>query len=311
MSSCPARLSTGEEQLGGLKLLPVTGDPPQWLQWWCSSSSSLTHSSTSQREAGAGGRPSFLSLIFQNFCEADEECLRPPACCVREIFTFASCGKLPVASPTPLSQSWQLFTLFLLLDIGKCFMWENGKWKYVQRTVTGTVENGIDFHTAQGKIKLKNSSINNVYVCQSSMSNHEELHVSQLSPVLCGSCLGRSNNSPLSQVELKSVSFVSSCATTILPVPWFLVCKAPMQQSLLEYLSWCLTWFCPEHVVPLQIIIQFESDAYLKWAKWLTIHNPGHNKREGIRCTISLCPCCHVTVCQGPLFGRRDWIPCV
>lgn len=104
-------------------------------------------------------------------------------------------------------------------------------------------------------------------MCQSSMSNHEELHVAQLSPVLWDNCLGRSNSSPLSQAELKRASFVSLCVTTMFPVPWFFACKAAMQQSLLVYLSWCLTWFCPEHVVPLQIIIRFESDAYLKWAK--------------------------------------------
>lgn len=92
-------------------------------------------------------------------------------------------------------------------------------------------------------------------------------HVAQLSPVLCGNCLGRSDSSSLSQAELKRASFASSCVTTMFPVPWFLLCKATMQQSLLEYLSWCLTGFSPEHVVPLQIIIRFESDAYLKWAK--------------------------------------------
>lgn len=170
-----------------------------------------------------------------------------------------------MASPSPLSQSWQLFSLFVPLNIDKRFMWENGKRKYVQRTVTGTLVGAVAFHTAQGNIK--NSSINNVRVCQSTMNNHEGLHTAQPSPVLSGNCLGRSDSSPLSQAELKRASFVSSCVTTMFPVPWFLVCKAAMQQSLLEYLSWCLTWFCPEHVVPLQIIIRFVSDAYLKWAK--------------------------------------------
>lgn len=151
---------------------------------------------------------------------------------------------LPVASPTPLSQSWQLLSWSVLLDIGKGFMWENGKWKYVQTTVTCTVESSVAFHTAQGKIKLKNSSINNVYVCQSSTSNHEELHVAQLSPVLCGNCLGMSNSSLVSSWIKKGLFCQFMCYYKYPSIP-VLVCKAFMQQSLLEYLSWCLTWtFC-------------------------------------------------------------------
>jgi len=79
----------------------------------------------------------------------------------------------------------------------------------------------------------------------------------------------------LSQAELKKASFVIACVTTMFPILGFLVCNATMQRSLLESLSWCLTQFFPEHVVPLQIIIRFESDTYLKWAKWLRVHNPG------------------------------------
>lgn len=236
----------------------------------------ITDSSIDLSERSRGRRETCISFI--NIPEFLWSCQGMPetACMLWERNTHlcfpweAACG-----IPHPLSQSWHLSSWFALLDIGKCFMWENEKWKYVQRTVTGTVQNGVAFHTAQGKIKLKNSSINNVYVCQSSMSNHEELHVAQLSPAVCGNCLGRSNSSPLSQAEFKRASFVRSCVTAMFPVPWLLVCKATMQQSLLEHLSWCLTWFCPEHVVPLQIIIRFESDAYLKWAKWLTVHNPG------------------------------------
>lgn len=133
--------------------------------------------------------------------------------------------------------------------------------------VTGPAVNAVAFHATQGKTRLNNSGINNVYACQSTTSNQKQLHVAQSSPVLYGNCLGMSDKSPLSQAELKKASFVSACVATMFPMLWFLICKATMQRSLLESLSWCLTQFCPEHVVPLQIIIRFESDTYLKWAK--------------------------------------------
>jgi len=79
------------------------------------------------REAGATGRPASPSSKFQIFCEAGKACLRMSACCARETITLASSGKLPVASSTPLSQSWQLFCLFVLLDVDKCITWEKGK----------------------------------------------------------------------------------------------------------------------------------------------------------------------------------------
>ena len=160
----------------------------------------------SLREAGAGGRPVFPSFKFQIFCEAGKACLRLSACRARETFTLASSGKLPVASSTPLSQSWRLFCLFVSLDIDKCITWENEKWKYVQRMVIGAAVNAVAFHTTQGKIRLNNSGINNVYVCQSTTSNQKQLHVAQSSPVLCGNSLGMSDKSPLSQAELKKGS---------------------------------------------------------------------------------------------------------
>lgn len=272
---CPPQHSV-EENLDGLSfslwlgLLPsdCSDDAARAAHHWLTPSTSL-------REAGAGGRPAFPSFKFRIFCEAGKACLRLPACHARETFTLASSGKLPVASSTPLSQGWRLFCLFVSLDIEKCIMWKSEKWKYVQGMVTGAVVNAVAFHTTRGKIRLNNSSINNVCVCQSTTSNQKQLHVAESSPVLCGYCLGMSDKSPLSQTELKKASIVSACVTMMFPILWFLVWKATMQQSLLESLSWCLTQLCPEHVVPLQIIIRFESDTYLKWAKWLTVHNPG------------------------------------
>lgn len=77
------------------------------------------------------------------------------------------------ASSTPLSQSWRLFWSFVSLDIDKCITGENGKWKFVRRVVTGTVANAVAFHTAQRKMRLNNSSINNIYACQSTTSNQK------------------------------------------------------------------------------------------------------------------------------------------
>lgn len=134
--------------------------------------------------------------------------------------------------------------------------------------VTGAAVNAVAFLTTEGKTRLSKSSINNVFVCQSTtMSNQKQLHVSQSFPAPCGNCLGMFDKSPLSQAELKRPFFVSACVTTMFPIPQFLIYKASMQRSLLESSSQSLTRFCPEHVVPLQIIIRFESDTYLKWAK--------------------------------------------
>lgn len=73
--------------------------------------------------------------------------------------------------------------------------------------VTDTAVNAVAFHTAQRKTRLNNSSINNVYVCQSTTRNQKQLHVALSSPVLCGNCLGMSDKSPLSKAELKKGLF--------------------------------------------------------------------------------------------------------
>lgn len=86
--------------------------------------------------------------------------------------------------------------------------------------VTGAVVNAVAFHTTRGKIRLNNSCINNVCVRQSTTSNQKELHVAESSPVLCGSCLGMSDKSPLSQAELKKASIVIACVTTMFPILW-------------------------------------------------------------------------------------------
>lgn len=121
-----------------------------------------------------------------------------------------SLGKLLVASSTPLSQSWWLCGLFVALDRDKCSMGEKVKWKYVQRMVTGAAVNAVAFLTTEGKTRLSKSSINNVFVCQSTtMSNQKQLHVSQSFPAPCGNCLGTFDKSPLSQAELKKALFLS------------------------------------------------------------------------------------------------------
>lgn len=77
--------------------------------------------------------------------------------------------------------------------------------------VTGTVVNAVAFHTTRGKIRLNNSGINNVCVCQSTTSNQKQLHVAESSPVVCGYCLGMSDKSPLSQAELKGLYCQCMC----------------------------------------------------------------------------------------------------
>lgn len=74
--------------------------------------------------------------------------------------------------------------------------------------VTGAAVNAVAFLTTEGKTRLSKSSINNVFVCQSTtMSNQKQLHVSQSFPAPCGNCLGTFDKSPLSQAELKKALF--------------------------------------------------------------------------------------------------------
>lgn len=73
------------------------------------------------REAGTGGRPVFPSFIFQIFCEAGKDCLRPSASRAREAFALASSGKMLVAPIISESE------LVVSLDVDKCITGEIGK----------------------------------------------------------------------------------------------------------------------------------------------------------------------------------------